>query len=447
MSESTDRSKPFWGIEIYVQPSWPGPFAGFQNWAMVAHGMACNLVFAWKPYADDGPIAGPKAWEKTDTRPMWFLIDTDGTKLPAYESYKRTIREIEAFHKKYDFFSTKRAATDTAIYVSPDTAEYVVFETGNKPWGSCWTRTRSNLAYVLRLSGIVADYVDDATLPEAPGKFTRLIVPAAYVLNPTAAAKIAAFAKSGGTVVLAGVSGIYDPWLKKYDTLGGPAWAELNWRAPKYKPDFAKVIFAKDLAASNSTRPLASEKPGTMGGKIDDRIDESKTFRGVNFGTVAGAEPIRDTAGNIVGWTRPWGKGKLIAYGVFPDTYVTNPHPSINVSGWVRDLIARAGLTRSGWWLDEQKPDTAGHLGSGNAVVEVVVREKSPDEIFVFAFNQGGKGEGQVRIHLGQPGPRTARDVMTEKESNLMVGNNGFGGLRLTLNPWDYRVFRVTKTK
>ena len=44
-------------------------------------------------------------------------------------------------------------------------------------------------------------------------------------------------------------------------------------------------------------------------------------------GEIRGAEPINDILGHTVGRTRPWGKGKLIAYGIFPDEYTTNPHP------------------------------------------------------------------------------------------------------------------------
>jgi len=438
MSESVGRDKPFWGIEVYVQPSWPGAYAGLQNWAMVAHGVSNNLVFAWKPYSDAGPVQTSRAWEKPDAPPMWFIIDADGTKLPGYYSNKRSAREIADYHRQYNAHSIKRVQTPIAMYISPDTAEYVVFETGNKPWVSCWTRTKSNLVYVLRMNGITADYVDDVTLPERPGKFSKLIVPATYVLNQDAARKIASFAKEGGTVVLAGVSGVRDPWLRAYENLGGPAWSDLAWRAPEFKANYAKVVFGKDVVLG-----IAAETAGTVGGKVDTEVGEGKTFRGVNIGTMAGAEPIKDEQGEVVGWSRAWGKGRLIAYGVFPDTYVSNPHPSVNMTYWIRKVIDQAGLEFTGRWVAKAKPSTLGHLGTGDPVVEVVVREKSSTEKFVFCLNQGGGGEGVVEIPLGT-GMWTGRDVITGKP---VVGEvkERVWRLVMRLEPWGYRVIRLSR--
>ena len=122
--------------------------------------------------------------------------------------------------------------TPVALYVSPDTGLLVNYETGNKPWGSVWFRTRAALNFALRLQGVSSDYVDDLSLPSSVGKYRYLIVPASKALSREAAGRIASFARSGGTVVLAGVSGLADQWLRANDILGGEAWAELNWRAP-----------------------------------------------------------------------------------------------------------------------------------------------------------------------------------------------------------------------
>ncbi len=444
MSESVGGSeKPFWGIEIYVQPSWPGEYAGMQNWAMVAHGVSNNLVFGWKPYSDVGPVNGTRAWEKADAPPMWFIIDTDGTKLPAYHNYRRTVKEIANYHARYDGLMIKRITTDIALYVSADTAEYVVYETGNKPWGSFWTRTRNNLAYVLRMSGIVVDYVDDATLPDKPGRFKTLIVPASLLLNSGAAEKIASFAKQGGTVVLAGVSGIYDAWLNRNSGLGGAAWSELNWQALEFGTDYADVYFGTDVQAGEK-KPTAAERPGTVGGKIDEGINESKTFRGTKIGTMAGGEAIRDSRGTTVGWQRKWGLGRVIAYGVFPDTYVTNPHPSVNMMYWIQQVIDRAGLPFVGRWTSKGKLSTAGHLGTGNPVVEVVVREKSFGEKFVFCFNQGGSGEGMVEVAV-PAGNWKAEDVISGKSITGGKITSGTWQMPLRLEAWGYRVLRLTR--
>jgi hypothetical protein len=134
------------------------------------------------------------------------------------------------------------------------------------------------------MNGITADYVDDETLPEAPGRYRTVIVPASYVLSQEAAGRLARFARRGGTVILAGVAGLRDPWLNEYANLGGPAWADLGWHAPDFSTDFAPVVFDEKLARTEREGPTAAERPGTVGGPIDEAIAEGKTFRGVHIG-------------------------------------------------------------------------------------------------------------------------------------------------------------------
>ena len=308
MAESTAPDKPLWGIEIHVQPQWPAEYAALQNWGLVAHGMTNNLVFAWRPYSDSGRPEGTRAWEKPGANPVWMLIDNDGPRLPNFGHCMRSAREIRSYHQRFDGLAVRRRPSGIGFYVSPDTGVYIIMETGNKPWESMWERTRSELVYVLRMSRVHIDYVDDQTLPDTPGRFRALIVPATCVLSQPAACKLARFARRGGTLVLAGASGMRDPWLNRYGDLGGPAWAELDWCAPDLKTHLAGVAF--DVGG---------------GGQVSASAVESKAFRGANIGRIADAAPIEDAVGHTVGWTRSWGRGKLVAYGVFPDTNTTTP--------------------------------------------------------------------------------------------------------------------------
>jgi hypothetical protein len=136
----------------------------------------------------------------------------------------------------------------------------------------------------------------------------------------------------------------------------------------------------------------------------------------------------------------------VIAYGVFPDTYVSNPHPSVNMVYWIRQVIDRAGLPFTGRWVDKLKPSTAGHLGTGNPVVEVVVREKSPGEKFVFCFNQGGPGAGTVEVSV-PAGRWKAEDVITGKgvSGDTIIGS--VWQVPMRLEAWGYKVLRLTKQK
>ena len=452
MAESTERGKPIWGIEIYVQATWPAEYAAFQNWAMVAHGVTNNLVFAWKPFTNGGmraafPEGGNTgAWEKPGAPPIWCIVDGDGTKLPNYYSYARSIKEINRYHERFDGHSTRRVDTDVAMYISPDTAEYVMMQNRGKPWGSPWTRTRNNLAYTLRMQGITADFVDDATLPKRPGRFRTLIVPASCVLNQAAAARIADFAKRGGAVVLAGMTGIYDPWLNKYDNVGGTAWSDLEWKAPDFKPEYVNVAFDRRIVPADVAGLTAAEKEATIGGKIDEQSVEGKTFRGADIGVIPNATPIEDAIGNTVGYNRKWGNGRLIAYGVFPDTYVTNPHPALSLTYWVRQIIDLVDLDFTGRWRNRAEPSTEGHLGSGQPVVEVVVRIRSDREKFVFCFNQGGAGDGTIEVPVGQ-GTWLAEEVIGEKPVEGAAVSDGVWRLPLHLDPWQYRVFRLYRAR
>ncbi len=443
MFEANAPDKPLWGIEIYVQPQWPAGFTSLQNWGLVAHGMSNNLVFAWGPYSDHGIPKTEHAWEEPKAHPMWLMIDKDGTKLPAYHANQKSAKEIRAFHEKFDALSLRRAASDTGFYVSADTAEYIGYSTGNKPWGSPWTRTRNNLIYILRMSGVALDFADDETLAAKLAGWKRVVVPASRVLSQDAAEKLADFARRGGTLILAGASGLTDPWLEPYENLGGPAWRELDWRAPKFSEDFSAAKFYRAEA-----KPAGEGDPGDYMKGPTEGLDESKTFRGGEFGELAQAEPIRDASGLTVGWQRAWGQGRIVAYGVFPDVYSGNPHLSLNQAAWARQLIAQAQIPTDCRWtaFAPVAASAGGKHGEGTPVVEVVLRNRlgqEDNEKFVFVLNQGGAGEGKVEVRL-PAGNWTATDAISG-QAVAAPNAEGLWSLPLKLEPWEYRVFRLAR--
>lgn len=421
MAESCAGGKPVWGIEIYAQPQWEADFAPLQNWGLAAHGMSNNLVFAWGPYSDHGIPKEAKAWERKDAVPMWMLIDLDGSKLPAYYASKKSQEEIKAFHGKYDALSLARAETKTAFYVSSDTAEFTSYESANKPWDSCWTRTRNTLCYLLRMEGVRLDFVDDETLPSKPGRYESIVVPASYALSQEAAGKIASFVKSGGTAVLAGPSGIADKWLAKSECLGGEAWAELDWKAPKFETKERELAFAGS---------------------------GSKEFKGAAFGQIKDAAPLMDSNMEIAGWKRKWGDGLIVAYGVLPDSYAKTPRISQNLQAWTRQLVEESGLKRGGRWTNEiESWSGEPKHGHGSPVVEVVVRERrgaEKSEKFAFILNQGGEGAGFVEIPVGE-GVWRIEDALSGESLGTASPSKGDIALRLSLKPWGYKVLRLAR--
>ena len=230
MTESAMKDKAIIGREIYVQPHYPAEMVAMQNWAMVAHGVRANLVFGWKPYSDNGPRVfkdGPKAWLRPkDAKPMWMLIDTDGTRLPVYYGVKRSAEEIAAFHGKYNGVSIKRTRGRVAVYLSDETSMYTMLKTGDAPYADAvLCHTRDWLANELRLAGVRIEYLDDETVGELTRKdFDVVVIPPMPYVAEAPAAQLAAFEKAGGKVIrLAGK----DPELiGKHPELPRSAWFE-----------------------------------------------------------------------------------------------------------------------------------------------------------------------------------------------------------------------------
>jgi hypothetical protein len=162
---------------------------------------------------------------------------------------------------------------------------------------------------------------------------------------------------------------------------------------------------------------------------------------------MAGAQPMYDSRGAVVGWKRPWGKGKLVAYRVMPDTYTGNPHPSQNLTVWTRRLISAGELHDTGRWNSPGIRDSGTKHGEGAPVVDVVVRVrkgKEAEEKFVFVLNQGGAGEGTVEIPVVE-GVWEARDALTGTTLANVAVTDGVWQLKIACKPWQYRVFRLTR--
>ena len=427
MAESTVPDKPLWGIEIYLQPTFPDDFPALQNWGMLAHGTTANLTFGWKPYSDRGPRVfkdGNKAWEKKNAPPMWMLIDTDGTKLPLWYSNLKSAREIAAFHEKHDVRSLQRVNSRAGWYVSPDTAELAVMLSGNKPYNSPLTQARICQAAQLRMQGVTMNYLDDESLKAiSVANFDSVLVPPTPVLSDEAAARLAEFVKAGGTLVLLGPAGAYDPWLNKRECFGGEAWKELNWHVPAQWKDLNS--FMEDF-----------------GGKHESQLAATRNYPVLNPEQV-----LKDKTGQTMASVKHWGKGKVIATSVYPRRYTRLAHPTKELYSYMQWLKTAAGLPVTGVWLPEAS-DIArepAKIGSGAPLVEVVVREKNVNgktEKFVFVLNQGGSGKGTVCVPV-KPGIRyNAIDALTGEKIEAN-SSKGFWKLDLQVSPWQYNVIRL----
>lgn len=370
MFESNAPDKPMWGIEVYTQPQWPAASTALQNWGLLAHGMTNNLIFGWRPYSDHGRVKGNRAWEQPDAHPMWFIIDNDGTKLPSFDAVEKTKTEIHTFHKQFDALSLKRLSTKTAIYLSDDMSEYLSYSTANKPYNTGFMHARNSLIYLMRLAGLQADYLDEQLLGERLKAYDTLILPPTEIISDASAARIADFVEAGGKLILVGASGQYDPWINKRSQAGGLAWQSLGWQMPEYRYEASQ--------------------------------DGSHLF-GQNIGKMTAGKEIRDDAGQLLGWHKPWGKGQVIAMGIYPCVYNKNPHMPLETMAWMQALIKAADLSVVARWIPSVpvgEVDPELKHGQGSSVVEVVLRPKSERKVFAFVLNQGGAGEGVLQYPL-----------------------------------------------
>ncbi len=274
-AESVGRGKPIWGREVYYQPRYPGEVAALQNWAMIAHGMDVALVFAWKPYADFGREifkTGPKCWERPDAQPMWFMIDTDGTRLPGYHAAKRSAEEIAAFHEKVDVRSLERIRGDTALFWAADTSAYLMYDTFDRPYQNAISSIRNRTTAFLRYRGARVEFFDDATLGEVePELYPVCVVPPSPVVSNWSLARLREYAERGGRLVL----------LAPFNTL------DVN------------------------LRPKAPEDAGATGWKGDVRMVEcgSKLSRGVIDDIIRDARIVRSAWWENDGHSLAWVTG------------------------------------------------------------------------------------------------------------------------------------------
>ncbi len=420
MAESTVSGKPIWGIETYIQPSFPAEFAPMQNWGLLAHGMTYNYIFSWKAYSDmDQNIKtrGVRAWEKKGAEPMWFIIDNDGTKLPAFHTNQRSLEEIAAFHRKYDGFSVKRISTKTAVYLPDDTAEFVIMTTGNKPFNSSITSSRVTLGGQMRMNGVTLDYMDDDALMKLDGaKHDTLFIPPSPVMSDEALAKIAGFVREGGTAVFMGPCGVYDPYLRVRKEFAGGLFSNGDWLIPaKWK---SHLQFIGDYGA-NTREGISSVK---------------------DFPALPGAAPVRFSDGTAAGNVRSFGKGKVYVMTRWADRYRYSViQPTAELRKYMKELIALLKLPVPAVWESGDTPEAKGYgrVGEGAPYVEAVIREQAAGSRFLFALNQGGAGKGRIVLADGN---WNVTDVLTGKPVKLENG-----AIELDMPALNYRVFRLTR--
>ena len=227
-AESIGGDRPIWGREVYYQPRYPGEIAALQNWAMIAHGMDVALVFAWKPFADYNREifeTGPRSWERPEAQPMWFMIDTDGTRLPGYHAAKRSAAELAAFDKVFDARSLERIPGETALFWAADTSAYIMYQTFDRPYFSPHAQARPAITAGLRYRGARVEFLDDSMTDRLlPERFKTVVVPPAPVVSEKALAALRQYAAAGGHLVVFAPFNTLDVNLRAKEAAGTAEW-------------------------------------------------------------------------------------------------------------------------------------------------------------------------------------------------------------------------------
>jgi hypothetical protein len=413
--EAFADQRPVWGHEIYIQPTFPAEMPATQIWGLIAHGMKVVDNFAWKPYSDAGQKA--KRWTEPGAPPWWCVMDFDGKHLPTFAPLARATREVNGFDERYHGATLRRAKPDAAFFVSQDAGVLSHFETLGQWWNSPIVHARCELGWLLRLAGVSLDYLDDELLAERLGDYRVVFAPYSPNVNDQSLARLAEFARRGGTVVFAGPAGWQDPWLKPRANVGGAAFAELGWKVSDYAPTpAAKVAGSGPLAALG---PLSA-------------------VSGQGRGELPGGEVLLQADGAPIGWRKAFGRGQVIALTAFPEAYSQSPHADPANLELGRQLATVAGVRPRAQWRGADAPTPGKLAGEGAPVVDVMVRQKSDRELFLFLLNIGGAGAGELRLNL--PGQWSATDALQPAAPTPLAAV-----LPLTLKPWEYRVWRLTR--
>lgn len=450
MTESVIPGRPIIGNEVYVQPAYDADYPALQNWGLVAHGMSNIVIFGWRAFSDHGykvffdeekKLPVTRYWEKPDSIACWMLFDTDGTKLPIYDSVAKSAREIASFHRQHDFWSTRRLPSRIGWYLANDSSELVVPISANRPWDNPILTSRFTLAAALRRAGVTMNYLDDSDLSRmTTANYDTLILPLAPVLSDAAATALAAFAQAGGRLIVIGPAGVYDSWLNLRSQFGGEAWREINreWQVPSRwrDPDLlmSDLVAYPVPATGSALRPLSPERNAEKA-----KCAETQLLT-VPEAVLPGGTKLGDFAKR-----RAWGRGELIVVSTFPERRTQMPYPVPALRAYMADFLAATGLPRNGYFQLAGEVPADNHkqlLGRGIPEVEVVVRQRDTGDRFVFVLNCGGTGSGKVIL----PGPATrVFDALHGEAPVAFERTANDTAIPVRLSPWGYRVLVVTK--
>ena len=387
--------KPVMVHEMYVQDNSPAGLAQAQGWWLTGRGYNLVTYFTYN-YYHEGTRAG---------QPLVFgLFDKQGKPYACYESFKRFGKELRAFHATHDLHSLRRMEPRVALFMGDDVSLANSLETGGETWRAAAVHGHNGSYWLTERSGFPVEFVNDDTMDRLSGKKV-LVVPWCHVVRSDSVAKIVAFARDGGTLVIDGPLGLYDEIYRRHEPFpGGGTASGLGIRLEDYE-----------------------DKPNTIVWKDGIRIPSQGVP--VDINVLSGGEVLAKDAENRPAVVRTSvGLGKAVYFLTSLGRRHRGRSPDPGALALWQSVLADAGLAPRFQYVPREKqasqaPEDLDHGGAGlkssAPLSSVSCRVKTGGkEICLFMTNFFAPTDSELQLHL-PPGFYKAVDGLTGEPVEL----------------------------
>jgi hypothetical protein len=392
--------KPVMVHELYVQDNSPARLPEAQGWWLLGRGYNLLTYFTYDHYLEGVRNGLPL---------IFGLFDQEDKPYPAYESFRRFTADQRRFDEQWDYRSLRREAPEVAIFMGDDVSLANNLETGGATWEAAGVHGHNGAYWLTERAGYAVEFVNDDTLDRLAGK-RALIVPWCHVLRRETAARILAFARGGGTVLMDGLVAQYDESYRSYADVPGAGLAEaLGVRCPGYKDQPSRLIAA------------------------DGAVLDTQGLQDVEIATAQ--VRLLDPDGHPGLVQSQVGKGQVLWLPSSLGRRNLGRAPDPKALALWRSLLEEAGALPR--WTFTPRAGTA-----NQAVFDVALRSKSDRERFAFLVSFFESSEGELALRL--PGGKwTAMDALTHETVPLRE-EGGEWRMEVSLQDYGTRVVRLT---
>lgn len=286
-----------------------------------------------------------------------------------------------------------------------------VWKTGFQDWSEVQQLgSPQDLDETAERSGFPVEFIHDDTFDRLKGK-KALVVPWCHLMRKSSLEQILAFAQSGGRVILDGPVGLYDESYQPMQPLPGGKLAET-----------LGVGFTDYKDQPNRLRLREGVELQSQGIAVEPRVTKGKIL-------------LQDTEGRPALVEVPLGKGQVLVFLTNLGRRHLSCNPDPNAVALGQSLLETKGGLKSRYRFVGKEKNAA-------SLVDVSVRIKGNNELFVFVVSFFEPAEGELEILL-PPGRYTARDALSDEFLPLIGNGSGGPFLRLNLPAFGSKVVRI----